>query len=76
MEIPKTYLAKLDGQPSEKELNRLLSGVHHSRRSRKKAGMWSGQGRRFGKICDWIKILSAKAKTAKCAYVPKIGYGR
>ncbi len=73
-EIPKTYLAKLDGQPSDKELDKLLKGVTipggHVRAlhvERAKVG--------DSKKYDWIKIVIGEGKNRQVRHMfAKIGY--
>ncbi len=74
-EIPKTYLAKLDGQPREEQLNKLLTGVTipggrvralHVERAR------IGDS----KFYDWVKIVIAEGKNRQVRYMfEKVGYG-
>lgn len=73
-EIPKTYLAKLDGQPSEVHLQKLLRGVTipggrvkalHVERVR------IGESKQY----DWVKIVIAEGKNRQVRYMfQKIGY--
>ncbi len=73
-EIPKTYLAKLDGQPSEVHLQKLLRGVTipggrvkalHVERVR------IGESKQY----DWVKIVINEGKNRQVRYMfQKIGY--
>lgn len=73
-EIPKTYLAKLDGQPSDKELDKLLRGVTipgghvkaiHVERAK------VGDSKQY----DWIKIIIGEGKNRQVRFMfQKIGY--
>lgn len=73
-DIPKTYLAKLDGQPSEVHLQKLLRGVTipggrvralHVERVR------IGESKQY----DWVKIVISEGKNRQVRYMfQKIGY--
>lgn len=73
-EIPKTYLAKLDGQPTEKHLERLKMGVTipggkvralHVERAK------VGESKQY----DWIKIIIGEGKNRQVRYMfQKIGF--
>lgn len=73
-EIPKTYLAKLDGQPTEKHLERLKMGVTipggrvkalHVERAK------VGESKQY----DWIKIVIGEGKNRQVRYMfQKIGF--
>lgn len=73
-EIPKTYLVKLDGQPTEVHLQKLLRGVTipggrvkalHVERVR------IGESKQY----DWVKIIITEGKNRQIRYMmQKIGY--
>lgn len=73
-EIPKTYLVKVDGQPSEKDLQKLLTGVTipggrvkaiHVERAK------VGDSQKY----DWIKIIIGEGKNRQVRYMfQKIGF--
>lgn len=73
-EIPKTYLAKLDGQPRPEELDKLLRGVTipggrvkalHVERAR------IGDSKQY----DWVKIVISEGKNRQVRHMfAKIGY--
>jgi 23S rRNA pseudouridine2605 synthase len=73
-EIPKTYLAKVDGQPTEKELNKLLTGVTIPGGHVK---AWHVERAKVGdsKQYDWIKIIIGEGKNRQVRFMfQKIGY--
>lgn len=73
-EIPKTYLAKLDGQPTDKDLSKLLSGVTIPG-GRVKA--WHVERAKVGdsRQYDWIKIVIGEGKNRQVRYMfQKIGF--
>lgn len=73
-EIPKTYLAKLDGRPTEEQLHKLLRGVTipggrvkalHVERVR------IGDSQQY----DWVKIVIGEGKNRQVRYMfQKIGF--
>jgi len=73
-DIPKTYMAKLDGQPSEGQLQKLLRGVTipggrvkalHVERIR------YGESKQY----DWVKIVITEGKNRQVRYMfQKIGF--
>lgn len=73
-EIPKTYLAKLDGRPTDQQLAKLLAGVTipggrvkalHVERVR------IGDSRQY----DWVKIVIGEGKNRQIRYMfQKIGF--
>jgi 23S rRNA pseudouridine2605 synthase len=73
-DIPKTYLAKLDGQPTENHLQKLLRGVTipggrvralHVERVR------IGESKQY----DWVKIIISEGKNRQIKYMfQKIGF--
>jgi len=73
-DIPKTYLAKLDGQPTEAHLQKLLRGVTipggrvkalHVERIK------IGESKQY----DWVKIVISEGKNRQVRYMfQKIGY--
>ncbi len=73
-EIPKTYLAKLDGQPTEKDLDKLLRGVtipggHVKALHVERAKV--GDSKQY----DWIKIVIGEGKNRQVRYMfQKIGF--
>lgn len=73
-EIPKTYLAKVDGQPTDKDLEKLLRGVTipgghvkaiHVERAK------VGDSKQY----DWIKIIIGEGKNRQVRFMfQKIGF--
>src|SRR5262245_10275722 len=73
-EIPKTYLAKLDGQPTEKDLQKLLNGVTIPGGHVK---AWHVERAKVGdsKQYDWIKIIIGEGKNRQVRFMfQKIGF--
>ncbi|MGE0525798.1 MAG: pseudouridine synthase [Bdellovibrionales bacterium] len=73
-EIPKTYLAKLDGHPSDEQLKKLMSGVTIPG-GRVKA--WHVERAKVGdsKQYDWIKIIIGEGKNRQVRHMfAKIGF--
>lgn len=73
-EIPKTYLAKLDGQPTDKDLAKLLSGVTIPGGHVK---AWHVERAKVGdsKQYDWIKIVIGEGKNRQVRFMfQKIGF--
>lgn len=73
-EIPKTYLAKLDGRPSEEHLQKLLRGVTIPG-GRVKA--WHVERVRIGdsQQYDWVKIVIGEGKNRQVRHMfQKIGF--
>ncbi len=73
-EIPKTYLAKVDGQPTEKDLAKLLRGVtipggHVKALHVERAKV--GDSKQY----DWIKIVIGEGKNRQVRFMfQKIGF--
>ena len=73
-EIPKTYLAKLDGKPTEKQLNKLLTGVTIPG-GRVKA--WHVEPAKIGDSdkYSWVKIVIGEGKNRQVRFMfQKIGF--
>ncbi len=73
-EIPKTYLVKLDGQPTENQLGKLLTGVTIPG-GRVKA--WHVERAKVGdsKQYDWVKIVIGEGKNRQVRHMfAKIGF--
>ncbi|NJL26066.1 MAG: rRNA pseudouridine synthase [Calothrix sp. SM1_5_4] len=73
-EIPKTYLAKLDGKPTDQQLQKLTSGVTIPG-GRVKA--WHVERAKIGdsKQYEWIKIVIGEGKNRQIKYMfQKIGF--
>jgi 23S rRNA pseudouridine2605 synthase len=73
-EIPKTYLAKVDGQPTEKDLQKLLNGVTIPGGHVK---AWHVERAKVGdsKQYDWIKIVIGEGKNRQVRFMfQKIGF--
>ncbi len=73
-EIPKTYMVKLDGQPTEVQLQKLRTGVTIPG-GRVRA--WHVEKVRFGDSTqyDWIKIIIGEGKNRQVRYMfQKIGF--
>jgi 23S rRNA pseudouridine2605 synthase len=73
-EIPKTYLAKLDGQPTERDFQKLLNGVTIPG-GRVKA--WHVERAKVGdsKQYDWVKIIIGEGKNRQVRHMfRKIGF--
>lgn len=73
-EIPKTYLAKVDGQPTDKDLNKLLNGVTIPGGNVK---AWHVERAKVGdsKQYDWIKIVIGEGKNRQVRFMfQKIGF--
>jgi 23S rRNA pseudouridine2605 synthase len=73
-DIPKTYLAKLDGQPTDQQLHKLLSGVTIPG-GRVKALHVEKAKVGDSKLYDWVKIVIAEGKNRQVRYMfQKIGF--
>lgn len=73
-EIPKTYLAKLDGHPTEKDLQKLLNGVTIPG-GRVKALVAEKAKIGESKLYDWVKIIISEGKNRQVRYMfQKIGF--
>ncbi len=73
-EIPKTYLAKLDGHPTEKDLQKLLNGVTIPGGHVK---AWHVERAKVGDSdkYDWIKIIIGEGKNRQVRHMfNKIGF--
>ncbi|MBX3021121.1 MAG: rRNA pseudouridine synthase [Bdellovibrionales bacterium] len=73
-EIPKTYLAKLDGQPTDEQLNKLLRGVTIPG-GRVKA--WHVERAKIGDSSKygWVKIVIGEGKNRQVRHMfQKIGF--
>jgi 23S rRNA pseudouridine2605 synthase len=73
-EIPKTYLAKLDGHPTPQDLNKLLRGVTIPG-GRVKALLAEKVKVSDSKLYDWVKIIISEGKNRQVKYMfQKIGF--
>jgi 23S rRNA pseudouridine2605 synthase len=73
-EIPKTYLAKLDGHPTEHDLHKLLRGVTIPG-GRVKALVAEKAKVSDSKLYDWVKIIISEGKNRQVRYMfQKIGF--
>lgn len=73
-EIPKTYLAKLDGHPTEKDLQKLVNGVTIPG-GRVKAILAEKVKVSDSKLYDWVKIIISEGKNRQVRYMfQKIGF--
>ena len=73
-EIPKTYLAKLDGHPTESDLHKLLRGVTIPG-GRVKALLAEKAKVSDSKLYDWVKIIISEGKNRQVRHMfQKIGF--
>jgi 23S rRNA pseudouridine2605 synthase len=73
-DIPKTYLAKLDGHPSDQDLRKLLRGVTIPG-GRVKALLAEKAKVGDSKLYDWVKIIISEGKNRQVRYMfQKIGF--
>lgn len=72
-EIPKTYMAKLDGQPSEAQLNKLRQGV--SIPGGKVKALFVERVKKSSDKYDWVRISVAEGKNRQVRRMfEKIGF--
>jgi len=73
-EIPKTYLAKLDGHPTERDLQKLVNGVTIPG-GRVKAVVAEKVKVSESKLYDWVKIIISEGKNRQVRHMfQKIGF--
>lgn len=73
-EIPKTYLAKLDGHPTDEQLGKLLRGVTIPG-GRVRATFVERAKVSDSKLYDWVKIVISEGKNRQIKYMfQKIGF--